>query len=98
MSEIKRAFFLFYRKFWLLSGNSKHCGHDANPEYLCGPLTPEVSGRECSLLPKPFLPESFALGFACWKALGAAHDRAVQRESVRSQCLPDIVPHSAVSS
>lgn len=55
--------FLFYRKFWLFSGNSKHCSHDANPEYLCGPLKPEVSGSKFSLFPKPFLPKSLFWAF-----------------------------------
>lgn len=41
--------FLSYRKFWLFSGNSKHCSHDADPECLCDPLKPEVSGSKSSL-------------------------------------------------
>lgn len=57
-----------YREFWLFSGNSKHCRHDADPECLCGPLqTRSHSGCKSDFSQSCSCESSFTLGFPLLK-------------------------------
>lgn len=83
---------LFYREFWLFSGNSKHCRHDADPECLCGPLKPEVSGCKSDFFPKLFIRVLLTLGFPLLKLPRDCWWQSSFSLECLFYCAPDIVP------
>ena len=83
---------LFYREFWLFSGNSEHCRHDADPERLCGPLKPEVSGCKSDFSPKLFVQVLLTLGFHLLKLPTDCWWQSSFSLECLSYFVPDIVP------